>query len=79
MPYLTIWRPWEGALRTGRKGLAALLFFMQLSLVLWPAAARAAGRMELERRRQALLDRLAAQNAPPPGTLLDQLPAGLVR
>ena len=58
-----IMRPWEGARDQGRKGLAALLFFMQISLVLWPAAVRAAQRLEMERQKQELLNELAAVHA----------------
>jgi hypothetical protein len=57
-------RPWAEARAQGRTGLAALLFFMQVSLVLWPAAVRAAQRLELERQKQVLLDELAAAHAP---------------
>lgn len=60
-----ILRPWAGARAQGRSGLARLLLFMQLSLVLWPAAVRAAQRLERERQKQDLLDVLAAANANP--------------
>ena len=59
-----IMRPWAEARATGRTGFATLLFLMQLSLVFWPAAIRAAQRMEMERQKQALLDQLAALHAP---------------
>lgn len=59
-----IMRPWEGARAAGRKGFAILLFLMQVSLVFWPAAVRAAYRLERERQKQALLDELAAMHAP---------------
>lgn len=59
-----ILRPWAGARATGRTGFAVLLFCMQLSLVFWPAAVRAAQRYRLERQKQALLDQLAATHAP---------------
>ena len=55
-----IMRPWAGARAQGRKGFAALLFFMQVSLVFWPAAVRAAQRLEMERQKQELLNELAA-------------------
>jgi len=58
-----ILRPWAGARAQGRKGIAALLFFMQVSLVLWPAAVRVAIRMEQERQKLALLKELAALHA----------------
>jgi hypothetical protein len=58
-----ILRPWAGARAQGRKGFAALLFFMQVSLVLWPAAVRAAQRLEMERQKQELLNELAEVNA----------------
>jgi hypothetical protein len=41
-----------------------VLFFMQVSLVLWPAAVRAAYRLEAQRQRQALLDQLSVVYAP---------------
>ena len=58
-------RPWAGARAQGRIGVARLLLFMQLSLVLWPAAIRLAQRVELERKKQRLLDILAEANATP--------------
>jgi uncharacterized protein (DUF2236 family) len=58
-----ILRPWAGARAQGRIGFARLLFFMQISLVFWPAAVRAAMRLEQERQKQGLLDALAAANA----------------
>lgn len=58
-----ILRPWAGARAQGRKGFAALLFFMQISLVFWPAAVRAAQRLEMERQKQELLNELAAVHA----------------
>ena len=58
-----IMRPWAGARAQGRKGFAALLFFMQISLVFWPAAVRAAQRLEMERQKQELLNELAAVHA----------------
>jgi hypothetical protein len=58
-----IFRPWAEARKQGRTGIATLLFIMQISLVLWPAAVRAAWRMEKERQRQALLNELAALHA----------------
>jgi hypothetical protein len=58
-----IMRPWAGARAQGRKGFAALLFFMQVSLVFWPAAVRAAQRLEMERQKQELLNELAAVHA----------------
>lgn len=58
-----IMRPWAGARAQGRKGFAALLFFMQVSLVFWPAAIRVAQRMEMERQKQELLNELAAVHA----------------
>ena len=58
-----ILRPWAGARAQGRIGYARLLFIMQISLVLWPAAVRAAMRLERERQKQGLLDALAAANA----------------
>lgn len=58
-----IMRPWAGARAQGRKGFASLLFFMQISLVFWPAAVRAAQRLELERQKQELLNELAAVHA----------------
>jgi hypothetical protein len=58
-----VMRPWAGARAQGRKGFAALLFIMQVSLVLWPAAVRAAQRLELERQKQELLNELAAVHA----------------
>ncbi len=60
MKTMMFWRPWSGARAQGRNGIAALLFFMQVSLVLWPAAVRAAYRMEQARQKQALLNELAA-------------------
>ena len=60
-----ILRPWAGARAQGRGGFARLLLFMQLSLVFWPAAVRAAQRLERERQKQNLLDELAAANANP--------------
>lgn len=59
-----ILRPWAGARRAGRTRFAILLFCMQLSLVLWPAAVRAARRDQQARQKQALLDQLAALYAP---------------
>jgi hypothetical protein len=59
-----ILRPWAGAHAQGRTGLAALLFFMQVSLVLWPAAVRVALQLERERQMQMLLDELSAVHAP---------------
>ncbi|WP_297491679.1 hypothetical protein [Acidocella sp.] len=59
-----IMRPWEGARLAGRNGFALLLFFMQISLVFWPAAVRAAQRLQREGQKQALLDQLAALHAP---------------
>ena len=61
-----ILRPWAGPRAQGRKAFAMLLFFMQLSLVFWPAAVRAAQRLEMARQKQALLDHLAARHAPIP-------------
>jgi hypothetical protein len=61
-----IMRPWASARAEGRKGRAALLFFMQLSLVLWPAAVRVALRLEQERQKQVLLNQLAAIHAHTP-------------
>lgn len=58
-----ILRPWAEASAAGRRGFAILLFFMQVSLVFWPAAVRAAQRLEVERQKQALLDGLAAAHA----------------
>jgi uncharacterized protein (DUF2236 family) len=58
-----ILRPWAGARAQGRIGFARLLFLMQISLVFWPAAVRAAYRLEQERQKQGLLDALAAANA----------------
>ncbi len=58
-----IMRPWSDARAQGRKGLAALLFFMQVSLVFWPAAIRVAHRMEMQRQKQVLLNELAALHA----------------
>jgi len=55
-----ILRPWEGPRAQGRKGFAALLFIMQVSLVFWPAAVRVAQRLEMERQKQVLLNELAA-------------------
>jgi hypothetical protein len=57
-------RPWAAARAEGRNRLAVLLFFMQASLVLWPAAIRVAQRLGLERQKQGLLNELAAVNAP---------------
>jgi hypothetical protein len=68
-----ILRPWAVARARGRTGLAVLLFFMQLSLVFWPAAVRAAQRFQLELQKQALLDQLAAMHAP----ILAEKPASL--
>lgn len=59
-----IMRPWAGARAQGRKGLAAILFIMQISLVFWPAAVRVAYRLEQERQKQVLLNELAAVHAP---------------
>jgi hypothetical protein len=58
-----ILRPWAGARAQGRNGVAALLFFMQVSLVLWPAAVRVAYRMEQERQKLVLLNELATLHA----------------
>lgn len=58
-----ILRPWAGAREQGRQGLAGLLFFMQVSLVFWPAAVRVAYRLEQERQKQVLLNELAAVHA----------------
>lgn len=58
-----ILRPWAGPREQGHTGTAALLLIMQISLVLWPAAVRAAHRMEQARQRQVLLDELAAAHA----------------
>jgi hypothetical protein len=58
-----ILRPWAGARAQGRIGFARLLFLIQISLVFWPAAVRAALRLEQERQKQGLLDELAAANA----------------
>lgn len=58
-----IMRPWAGAREQGRKGLAALLYIMQVSLVFWPAAVRVACRLERERQKQILLNELAAVHA----------------
>jgi hypothetical protein len=63
MKSMMIWRPWSAARAQGRNGIAALLFFMQVSLVLWPAAVRAAYRMEQARQKQGLLNELAAMHA----------------
>ncbi len=57
-----VMRPWEGPRIAGRKGLATLLFFMQASLIFWPAAVRVAQHLERERQLQMLLDQLAAQH-----------------
>jgi hypothetical protein len=59
-----IMRPWAEASAQNRRGLAALLFIMQVSLVLWPAAVRVAHRLEQERQKQVLLNQLAAVHAP---------------
>jgi hypothetical protein len=58
-----ILRPWASARAQGRIGFARLLFLMQISLVFWPAAVRAAQRLEQERQKQGLLDELAAAHA----------------
>ncbi len=58
-------RPWAGAREQGRMGVARLLLIMQFSLVLWPAAIRLARRVELEGKKQRLLDILAEANATP--------------
>jgi hypothetical protein len=57
-------RPWAAARAEGRDRLAVLLFFMQLSLVFWPAAIRVAQRLGRERQKQGLLNELAAIYAP---------------
>ncbi len=73
--------PWAGARAQGRTGFAWLLLFMQVSLVLWPAAVRLAQRAERDERKQRLLDMLAEANATPPQqdlALLDEVQAGRV-
>jgi hypothetical protein len=60
-----LWRPWAGAYAERRFGLAALIIFMQISLVFWPVAVRLARRVELAREKQRLLDILAEVHAPP--------------
>lgn len=74
-------RPWEGARAQGRIGYSRLLLLMQVSLVFWPAAVRAAKRIELEEKKQLLLDMLAeAHAAPRPAQLAlpDETQAGRV-
>lgn len=59
-----IMRPWALAREEGRTSTAVLLFIMQISLVLWPAAVRAACRQQQQRQKQVLLNELAAVHAP---------------
>ena len=55
--------PWSGAFAAGRTRLGMLLIFMQVSLVLWPTAVRAARRLEAQRVKQIMLDQLALEYA----------------
>jgi len=59
-----ILRPWAEAHAQGRRGFAALLFLMQVSLVFCPAAVRVAQRLGRDRQKQVLLNELAAVHAP---------------
>lgn len=69
-------RPWAAACAQHRTGLAAAMFIMQCSLVLWPVAVRMASRLEQERQKLVLLNELATAHAPLPTERKGSEPVG---